>query len=1148
MTDMNDFTPFLKSVVADVVAKSTSTNDFSNWTIVSPNKRARLFFNKYLFQKVGSSAIWAPQCLTSIELFQSFGHKQNIHCLLASDFSDVDLISDLYSVYTSVFVPTDAEAEPMSFSKFYFFGQIIVSDFNDCDKYLEEDDVSRLFKVLADYKNLDEGYFSNFLSPEQIEALRKLKVDFCAASDGNSNLLKSFDGFWQLLKQMYVLFKQHLEGQHLAYEGMLCRGILKGDLSLTPEDRIAFVGFNALNNCEKDLMRRLKKQYPNQVFFYWDYDVFYFNPDSSLDASSKRIGYKDDAGLFLRQNVLGYDPNRYKANASSVSLKLPSELTASSSLSFDNLKRLSNNNIQVYKASTDTAQTKFVSHYLRQMKKKNVPDDDIAIVLCDEALLPSVLHSIPDEIKNVNVTMGFPLAQTSAYHLMSLLMSLLGSDPKNGEYKSYYFIPLLRNADVLRTLGPMPDGSPVADRLLNYLFGNTIFNVSSENLIANNSLSADASSFLRLLLPKQDKITAYDVLTKLSQILSVVASHCRYNNSLNASDKQQTSAISSDAEDPNNYRGLEVESFYRICTNLNLIAGQLVANNNLTELLDTKSGFDNLFDFVRKQVRSLKVPFSGEPARGLQIIGFLETRNLDFENVLFLSVNEDFLPKGSNGSSFIPYNLRFAFGLPTAEHEDALYAYNFYRLLQRPHSISVVYNCASTESKAPEISRFMLQLRDELTAWKTENVHSISFDIPSSTASSSIKVLKTPEILAALMKGWLYDSSLSAQDVVYSKSVDSNAQNVTVKKGSLPHALSPSALNSYKQCSLLFYFRYVLHLNLNDDLDDSIDSATFGTVFHAAMANFYVDVVDKDITKTPWENDWFGRVDKEHVSCLFYGKEVEDVVKQYIGNAFESEFNLKKDNLEGEQVLKFDILTRFMLNQLTHDGVLSYVNGKFFFNENMRPFFVFKPEYPVAYPFTVKVSSSLKENLAKLNGIHSLVDAEGNYSLFIGGDIDRRDVVGLDVDSSTLIADLNNGTPIRILDYKTGKQSDVYKTSFENLFSTALKDSHQTNYFFQILLYRFLFNKQVGENYSTTPGLVYPLIDAGAEQLSQIGYSKEDSLTFTNNPLPWPVDFSDNFEAGLKSLVSEILNEEVPFQSTEFSDHCKYCDFAQFCQ
>ena len=877
---------FLQLVAHDLYAKIG--NDLSRTVLIFPNKRANLFFNEYLAGE-SDQPIWSPAAMSISDLFQKLSVQKT--------GDPIRLVCELYKVFKE-----ETESQE-TLDDFYFWGELLISDFDDVDKNLV--DADKLFSNLQDLKSLMNDY--EFLDKEQEEAIQQFFRNF--SIERRTELKEKFISLWDKLGTIYHHYRKNLTELGIAYEGMLYRNVIEQlNTDQLKYDKYIFVGFNVLNKVEKEFFRKLQKA--DKAIFYWDYDIFY----------TQQIK-KHEAGEFINRNLKDF----------------PNELPASY---FDSLKKPKK--IRYISASTENAQARFLPEWIRTTFSSDNEKEN-AVVLCNETLLLPVLHSIPEEVKNVNITMGFPLAQTPVYSFINAAMELQTNGYRfdTGRF-TYETVSAILKHPYTRQLSTKAD---IIERELTKT--NRFYPLPSE-------LKQD--EFLaNLFTPRNGIKELCDYLIGLIKDISTLyRKEGEYNDIFNQL-----------------YRESLFQSFLKINRLYSLIeSGELNIQPHTLKRL------------ISKVLTSSNIPFHGEPAIGMQVMGVLETRNLDFRNLVMLSLNEGQLPKTGGESSFIPYNLRKAFGMTTIEHKNAVYAYYFYRLIQRAENITLLYNTSSDGLNRGEESRFMLQLL-------VEGPHEITREYlesgQSPQSTPKIEIPKTQKILERLYH--IYD--------------------VTNPKSLI---LSPSALNTYLDCRLRFYFRYIAGLKTPEEVSAEIDSALFGTIFHRSAELAYTELTSNG-----------QMIQKEDLERLLRN----DVKLQgYVDQAFKEEFFKvkpeEKPEYNGVQLINSKVITSYLRQLLRND--LQYA-----------PFEMVAMEQAVSEKITIQTDL-------------------GPFTVRLGGTIDR-----MDAKESTL----------RIVDYKTGGNPKI-PANIEQLFTPS---ETRPNYIFQTFLYASIMCRQ--QTLKVAPALLY---------------------------------------------------------------------------
>ena len=858
---------FLKSIARSL--NDEFGNVLHRHCLVFPNRRAGLYFLKYLSSEI-SGPVWSPSIMTINELFRTFSKLKVAENEL--------LLFELYKVYRKI------KIYPESFDEFFFWGDMLINDFDDIDKYLVNAPI--LFTNIRDVKMIDEHFGG--LAEEQIEIIRRFWINFEAKKPTPEK--DGFISIWEILSQLYTEYRSSLKTQELGYEGMIFREVIENpdvsEVSLR-WDQIHFIGFNALNECEKSIMKRLKQS--GKARFYWDYDKSYMNP-----------GKLNSAGFFMKDNlkIFGND--------------MPTDWSYDTGLSVNDPAVIR----RVIDASSDVAQVKLIPSLIGDLKGLT-PENacHTAIILADENLLLPLLTSIPDNIGDVNITMGFPLKQTAVYSFVRDLLDLQTNSVIRDEilYFNRKNVSLvMKNSLVTGIL----NGS---DREV----------IGRIPLLNSTWIQADrfnGSERLKMIFTKPSTpslLTAY-----FRNILSVIASG---------------SANNSGDEDSSVHWRLRNEFIYRVILSLNRLE-TISGSPDLSFSADT---WIRIFDRLLKMQT---VPFSGEPLSGIQIMGILETRALDFENIIILSVNEGVLPSVSSGSSFVPFSLRQAFGLPSLNHQESIYAYHFYRLLQRSKNVTFVYNASTDGLRSGEMSRFLLQMKYEPVL--SPEFLDLNFAIK--TASSVNETIeRTREHSDLLHKRYVTDRKI----------------------------LSPSAINTWLNCRMKFFFRYVNGLMEPDTISPDVDPATLGSLMHNIMNECYAPLKGTELTAG-------------FLSTLIAGKQK---LNDLIDNAFRKKFNRPEGQPpEGNELIVREVLMKYIERILSADKASA-------------PFTITHLEES----FSFIVNAGLENDIMNIR---------------VGGKIDRIDI---------------KDGKIRIVDYKTGNVSDNIK-SIASLFIEDRKKDPDT--------------------------------------------------------------------------------------------------------
>lgn len=841
--------PFLYQVASLFYEKWGA--EVSRLAFVFPNRRTGLFFQKYL-SEVADIPLFSPTILTINDLFIQLSGKQS-----------ADRISMLFTLY-DIYIRQSGSTE--TFDEFLYWGEMLLNDFDDIDKYMAN--ARMLFSNVTDLREIENDF--DFLSDEQIAAIRSFWSSFYPRGDTPNQ--QQFLAVWQVLYDLYEEFRATLAAEGKGYEGMIFREVVesmeRGESPDLPYERIVFVGLNALSVSEERFLAQLQKR--EIADFYWDY------------VSDKVTDPDNKASYFVSRNLKSFPS----------SMKLPPE---------EKIKT----EIEVIGIPSGIGQAKHVytllSDWCKEAEMSSEEALRTAVILPDEHLLIPVLNAIPEQIRRINVTMGYPLAGTPVASLIEYILAL----QKNVRYIDrnplFYFrdvLPVLNHRYILST-------SPE-------IISSLVKEITENNKIYISHTELGKTPLLEILFTPVTGVEAFsDYLIKVLEELNKVMSAL--------SDEEEEDA-------PQRTNDLEQEFIFHYFTTVNRMK-EVMKDARIEMKIDT------FFRLLKRVTDTITIPFHGEPLSGLQIMGVLETRALDFDRLIILSMNEGIFPQRKAANSFIPYNLRRGFGLPTYEHQDSVWAYHFYRLIERASHVSLLYDTRSNGLQTGEVSRFVHQLhyhyevpmRDKLVVYNV-----------SSSKTPPLAVPKREDIMRRL--------------------------DAYRKGGS--KAISASAINTYLDCPLKFYFSVVEGIREEEEVSETIESDVFGSILHKVMEELYKPFQGKMVTV-----DLLKAIRKD--TALLTGA---------IARAFASEF-FKTEvvrSLTGQNYLIGEMIRKYVEKILERDGKLT-------------PFVYIESE-------------------RKINGLISLSD----YSeIRLKGFIDRVDEVR---------------DAIRIIDYKSGSGTTTFSS------------------------------------------------------------------------------------------------------------------------
>ena len=951
---------FLEYVAEDLLKKYGT--DLSRITLVFPNKRASLFLNEHL-ARMADGPLWSPAYTTISQLFRDRSER------VVAD--NIKLVCDLYRIYVQCTGTTE------TLDHFYGWGMLMLSDFDDIDKNLA--DATDVFRNLSNIHELDDV---SYLSEEQREVLKRFFSNF--SDDYNTELKNRFLQLWQNFGNIYNSFNDHLQEEGLAYEGALYREVVNNDLATYDADTYIFVGFNMLQKVEQKLFTLLAKA--GKAKFYWDFDRYYME------------GANNEAGYYIRQYLEAF----------------PNELFNRDDEIYNNFR--TEKELRFISASTETIQGRFVGHWLQNEDFVRA-GRKTAVVLCDENLLQTVVHSLPSEVENVNITTGFPLAQSPVFSFVNALINLqtIGYTKSAEKYRLQYVREVLRHPYSLFL-------SDNCTEQLRALEEHHTYYPSRQEMAVDEGLT--------LIFANLEEGVA-DVQTYHAKLVDWILSMLK--------------TVGKSTQETDDH--LMKEAIYRMYTLFNRLHELIVSGDLSVDLI-------TLLRLITQLVQSTSIPFHGEPAIGLQVMGVLETRNIDFDNVLLLSCNEGNMPKGVNDASFIPYAIRKAHSLTTIDHKVAIYSYYFHRLLQRAQNITILYNNATEDGHTGEMSRFMLQMLVE-SGHKIERLSLQAGQMPNVLQPHAVE--KTDSIMQQLMK------------------LDK---------------LSPTAINRYLRCQLLFFYNTVAGLKESDEETDDIDNRTFGNIFHKGSQLIYEQLMDANFTVS------------------------ENAIKDFLAD--KSALLRIVDRTFNEELFKVANANQhpqYNGLQLINRGVIiSYLKKLLQMDLSLTPFRILAMEKPVEQEVVFNVDGKA-------------------HTLTIGGYVDRLDEV-----------EEGNGKVIRVVDYKTGRKPQTAVAAFEDIFSGDKVTKNHADYYLQTFLYAAIVRDSLKWNKQklpVSPALLF-IQQASAEEndpVLRVGKERINDIAVYHN----------DFWAHLKALLSEIFNKERAFMPTKDRERCTRCPYKQVC-
>ena len=787
--------PFLKQVAGHYLA-----TDIEGTCFVFPNRRSAVFFRKYLGDLLREGGAERPMHAPMSLTINDFFYK-----VYGGEVTDrIRLLLELYESYKAVY----PKAEPLD--EFIFWGEVILADFGDVDKFLV--DAKDLFADVADFKDIQDDF--SHLSDVQREAILHFVGHFRDRSgrltvrlDTDDATVKArFLQVWNILYPLYRDFKERLRTQGMAYEGMVYRDLaerLKGGEAVAdilrgvfPQvRRYVFVGLNALNECEKTVLRRLRDA--GLAEFCWDY------------VSEAVQDPRNKSSVFMKDNVREF-PNAFKVDSDG----LPEPA------------------FHVVSVPSTVGQAKLAPAILARCNTENPVET--AFILPDENLLMPLLNSIPPEYASINVTMGCPLTGGAVYSLVGAVSAMQQRlREKAGGWFFYH-------------------------REVRSIFSNSLFRavLTPEEEAVVRKVKAAAKYYI----PQAD--------LQGGPLLDLVF-RPMVTRPKEASAEQNRQFVKY-LTDIVSYVGwklrgveemlLELDFAKRCMQSLNLLGdiGLAVLPATWMRLLD-------------ELLSGEAVPFRGEPLEGLQVMGPLETRALDFRNVVLFSANEGTFPRRSSAASFVPPELRKGFGLPTFEYQDSVWAYYFYRLIQRAEHVWLVFDSRTEGLKTGEESRYIKQLQ-------------YHYRVPLERFTATARMELAPEA-AAIPK--------------------SQADVDAIRTGTL----SASSLQNYLFCPAKFYYAFIKRLKNEDEVLDAMDAGALGTVYHRTMQDLYGPYLHKSLAVADLDR------------MLRDRKALKDRVRNNIL------LEMQTVDVSGRDLVVEEVIVEYVLRTLRHDKDLLVRSG-----------------------------------------------------------------------------------------------------------------------------------------------------------------------------------------------------------------------------
>lgn len=830
---------FLKSIASAFYEKYENLTDFC---FVFPSKRSGNFFRKYLKESLpANKSILSPHILTINDFIADLSG-------LVID-NRIDLLFRLYKEYQKL--QTD---DSVDFDKFMMWGETILSDFNDVDMYDVNADL--LFKNMSDFKEIQSDYLTDeqkkiiseyFGNASPWKSTNRFWRHFNAF--GNTSSKSNFIKIWEVLSVLYHRLNKSLLSEGLCYPGMAYKEAyrrLQNDIKrLLPYKKVVFIGFNVLSTIELKIFSLLR-----DYTYEDDNGVKVSIADFYWDCTGPVLSDKDNsATLFVNRNRKLF--------------KSELDISCSDTNAYPSV-------VKVISTPSNSIQTKIISDIasdiVNRTKEKRLLDQaKIAIVLPDENLLLPLLYSMPKNVKTANLTMGYPLKMTSTASFVALLRQLQKRcHLRKGKYHFFQ--------DDVKSLIAHPYmqlllGVNVISQIKKYINKERLFSITYSDI------EKFAGEYSFVFTPFNKETTSDIVCNYLRDSLMSVKKKLQ---------EVGNSSILKSRIDIHN-----IETYLNVISQI-----KTTINHHEIKILNHRTVF-RLYD---KLLSGEKVNFEGEPLQGLQVMGVLETRCLDFEYLIIPSMNERIFPQKIRQRSFIPNTLRSGYGMSTLQFQESIFAYHFYRMISRTKELYMLYDARSSGLKSGDVSRYILQLK---YLYPKSNTEIIPYVFNSTnTQKKEICIDKNNDIVEKELNRFLESES--------------------------KYNISASSLKTYIDCSLKFYLQFVKRLKTDEEPEEFMDAKTQGDIFHKIMEHIYSwDEKEKKLLSGSKlekgrliSKEWIdGLLSKDNTTIL-------RIIDKYI-----SEIYLKTNDTEnaqkGDAAIFRNVLNQFTRNCLKADRELT---------------------------------------------------------------------------------------------------------------------------------------------------------------------------------------------------------------------------------
>jgi CRISPR/Cas system-associated exonuclease Cas4 (RecB family) len=1042
---------FLEKSARYIFEKYADVQVLESLCIVVPTRRAGYFFKRALAQ-CSNRPFLAPE-VVAIDDFVSQRCGVEI-----SD--NVSLLFELYDIFKQV-------DKNITFDRYLQWGTMLLRDFDQIDQFL-----------------VDSDYLFNYIT--EAKAIERWQVDWPKSRvSAESERIKGYFELFSNLLQVYQLFRQDLQSRHRAYRGMAYRQLAENAFELllnspestdgSPQSAVGsrqsavgsrqsgaggvlpdslqatthyyFIGFNALSAAEETIIRTLIKAKRAEIL--WDSDFYYMRENPYAEGGKSLRKYREAAWSgewkWTENHLLGTPKD-----------------------------------IHVYAVPNASMQAKVAGELYRQWcadEQGGTEKRPVGIVLADENLLVPMLNGLDEAITDLNVTMGLTLRNSLLFTLVDALFELQftmaefrSKDGRNIKIPKFNHRtvqkvlshPFIRRYEFLALQHRNSTASSIIQT--------TIREIQQRNLVYLDPKQlfewGENHPLFKALFTRWDD-NPHTVIKALYTLIDLLREV--YKDTQNA---------------------IETEYLYLFYTLLKQLESTL--SNEHVEKLNLRTFKAFLYELIRQT----RIPFSGEPVSPLQIIGMLETRALDFERIIILSMNEGVFPATKRQNSLIPWDIAREAGLPVYSDQDAVMSYHFYRLLQRAHDVHLVYVTDPNTYNGGEKSRFILQLEHELVPKANglikfqEHVVMFQESPPSAVGSRQSAVgsgrrsaPQSTESSEQLIVGNELETVSPKQLAVTDWTVPKTPEILTFLRGVLvKEGLYATHLNQYLKCSLQYYFSRVAGVAEDEEVEERMGAADFGSWIHKVLERIDIEYL---MDNKPISDEQVKAILREEFEKMFRGYDADSGINR-------------------------------LLYQVAEQTVVDFLREQRNRDEGL---------------VVLATEQKLMATIDVLLGAEVL-------TVKIAGKIDRVELLG---------------NTIRVADYKTGKIEQLPKVTPEKL-ESIMTSGNNSNHekIRQLWLYQYLIYKQMLrerglrlrdkelhlDNYEVTSGF-YSL--------------RNIKRGFIQNPLRFDEStdaesYVANSEKYIQAFVTDkLLNPDEPFRKTDHLMACQYCDFREIC-